>query len=326
MLTFADVALVWGENLNPNPPAGPPTVSVSAWAAVIGKPWLKWRPGVEPIPPDILTAQVVLVNVFWGDLTTHIAHIRQANPTCIIIACPDPSLDMVLCHPEWMTMWNQMAQADYIGGRTDADCRIYGTLLNKPTLLLPSPIGPTEAFAPYRNEPKGDYILTLDHQYAPKATAQNVAAVAAVQRATGRPVKYVRAEPHTQQYARLAGLNCEFMGSVEFFAFVRLTAQAWACVDMYASHSYGRQGVLSAMVGTPCISSDWCGFAGHPMADPFRPDHVVAEIRILAQSPERYEQVRLSGFATIDKAYSFAASRDRLERVLAQIEKERVKA
>jgi hypothetical protein len=176
---FSRVAFVWGTGQG-GTPAGPPSVSVSLWPHVLGCPMLRW--GFEADCPDLTPYDVFLVNMFATLDGTHIEQIRRARPEATIIAMPDPSLDLVLMIPEWFPMVQQMAMADIIGGRTAHDCAVYGALLRKPTFCLPSPIGPTEFYAKFRDLPKSDYILALDHPMQPDMVAHNVAALAAIQR------------------------------------------------------------------------------------------------------------------------------------------------
>lgn len=316
MATFDDLALVWGESVNPNPPAGVPTVSVSAWSHITGKCWHRWNTDTDPVPDEVLHAKIVLVNLFWGELTHHITHIRQYNPKTIVVAAPDPSLDLVLAHPDWLNMYHQMAQADVIAGRTEVDCEVYGSLLNKPTVYLPSPIGPTEFFLPYRDLPKDNYILTLDHQFAPPNTVCNVATLAAYQRRFGKEYRiiYVAERDWTREYAKLAGLECEFRGQVPFLDMIELTARARVCVDLYASHSYGRQQVLCGMVGTSVIGSDFNRLTPGIHADIFSP-YGNAE-RINQVLKHDYNKMRY--FSKVGLDFGFEASRQRLIDILAR--------
>jgi hypothetical protein len=318
-MNLDNVIFVWGENVNPAPPAPPPTVSVSAWPFLFGKTWLKWDT-LADAPPASYTAEVAFVNLFHTSDSTHIEQIKRLNPHCTVVAMPDPCLDLVLSHPDWGPMWEQMALADLIGGRTHADCAVYGTLLGKGTVYLPSPIGPDEFFIPYRNLPRDDYLLTLDHPMQPGMVAQNVAALAAIQRQTGIRVLYAAARDHTRHLARLASLTATFMGNVGWLDFVDLTARARLCVDVYARHSYGRQAVLSAMVGTPFVGSDYCKDAPGEMANPFDPLAIASEAcSYLSLGPSRVETQY--NYAHVAREFSFTASRARLLQILDRIEK-----
>lgn len=320
-MTLEGVVFIWGENENPASPAPPPTVSVSAWPFLFDQPWLRWRPFADAVPDAARNANVAFVNLFHTSDSRHIEELKQVNPGCYCVAMPDPSLDMVLAHPDWVNMHYQMALADAIGGRTQADCRVYGTLLNKPVYYLPSPIGPTEWFAQFRGLPKGDYLLTLDHAFAPANTYYNVAAVAAIQRETGIRVLYAAERPWTHEYARLAGLKCEFLGRVPFQEFVDLTARARLCVDMYASHSYGRQQVLCGMVGTHCTGSEWCENAPGWSINPTNPYAAVSRAQaLLDQHPRAQLEIQLT-----ENRYGFEISRIRLEAILKAAEAEGVR-
>ena len=327
-MDLSDVIFVWGTMLG-GEPAAPPTVSVSAWPHLFNKQWLRWDvfswlwPSRSIEADAIRSARVAFVNLFHTLNSLHVQRIKEMNPSCYVIVMPDASLDMVLSHPEWMNMHRQMSLADAIGGRTYADCEVYGTLLNKPSFYLPSPIGPTEWFAPYRELPKGDYILSLDHQFAPNNTYCNVAALAAIQRETGMRIIYAAQRDQTVEYAKLARLNVEFLGHVGFKDFVALTAQARLCVDMYPSASYGRQQVLCAMVGTPCISSNEASPASVIM-EKIRIDKpgevAFVASNILEADDISYENRRRRGFEIIQRRLDFDASRKRLLGILEQIE------
>jgi hypothetical protein len=316
MSDFSRVAFAWG-TAQGGTPAGPPSVSVSLWPHVLGIPMLRW--GSPEDQPDLTPYDVFMVNLFPTSDGTHIEQIRRACPDATIIAMPDPSLDLVLMNMEWFPMIQQMALADIIGGRTQHDCQVYGALLNKPTFCLPSPIGPTEYYEPFRDLTKDDYILTLDHPMQPDMVAHNVAALAALQRENGCRVIYAAARVRTQHYAWLAGLKAEFLGHVPFMDFIEMTARARLCVDLYARHSYHRQAALCAMVGTPCVGSTWCSDFGQVQVDPFDTQTAVrAALNLLAHT-ELYETVRRRGFAAIEAGYSFEASRRRVQTLLDQI-------
>jgi hypothetical protein len=165
-------------------------------------------------------------------------------------------------------------------------------------------------------------LLTLDHAFTPKNTYCNVAAVTAIQRETGIRVLYAAERDWTPSYAELAGLKCEFLGRVEFRAFVALTARARLCVDMYAAHSFGRQQALSAMVGTPIIGSSWCGDAPGALFSPFMPSDAVDEAITLLRNEGSYDHERTFQFYEVAQ-FSFDASKARLEEIISQIEQVR---
>lgn len=312
-----DVILVWGESVSTGPLTTSPRISVAAWSDVLGLPWLRWDTSDIANVPDVArTAKAAFVNLFWTEDSIHIQQIREVNPNCFITAMPDPSIDLVLANPAWMNMHRQMAIANMIGGRTQADCDVYGTLLNKPTTWLPSPAGPIEWFLPFRDLPKEDYILTLDHQFAPANTYCNVAAVAAAQRHTGMRIVYVGAMPWTRDYAALAGLECEWRDTMPFEEFVNLTARALMCIDMYAAHSYGRQQVLCGMVGTPILSSVWCTDAPGLLIDPFHMRDIPPRAVDAAQDHGR--SLATDEFESLEQ-YSFENSRARIMGIVERI-------
>jgi len=317
-MQLSDLALVWGEFVTSGP-GGPPTVSVSNWSTVLDLPWQRWdtrQPGT--MPDAVRKARIVIVNLFHTTDSRHIEQIKAVNPTCYCIACPDACVDIVLTRPDWMFMLHQMSMADAIGGRTHADCNVYGELLNKPTFYLPSPIGDTEFFLPYRDLPKEDYILTLDHSIdIDNNTANNVAAVAAIQRKTGCRVLYAAQRDWTSDYARIAGLKAEFLGHVAWPYFVAITAKAQMCVDIYTRHSYGRQQVLCAMVGTPVISSEWCNDAPGLHIDPFDPAQASVMAELLS-SNSYYGNAVAEQYRMVEQ-FTFERSRQRVMDILEHV-------
>lgn len=312
---FENVAFVWGENVSDGPLTASPSVTVALWPEVLGCASLRWREGQMP---DISRFDVFLVNLFHTADSTHIRQIREAKPDAVIVAMPDPSIDLVLLHPQYMPMLEQMALADWIGGRTEYDCQVYGTLLQKPSVWLPSPIGPTEWFAQFRELPKEEYIVALDHPMEPYASAHNVAALADVQRATGLRVIYAAAREATKQYARLAGLEAEWHGHISFPDFVEMTARARLCIDLYLRHSYHRHAVMCAMVGTPCAGSQLSEYLDFPPVPPLKVDWAVALSLQILGDQECYEGVRHSGFRTMERLYAFDASRRRMAAFLGK--------
>lgn len=328
-MTYSDVVLIWGENESTGP-APAPTVSVSAWSDVTGLAWTRWDTGdIRNTPDNVRTAKVAIVNLFHTPDSIHIQQIKQVNPQCFVIACPDACIDLVLANPNWMNVHKQMALADMIGGRTTTDCNVYGTFFNKPTTYFPSPIGPTEWFVPFRDLPKEDYIITLDHSFGQPNTYLNVAVCAAVQRETGCRIVYASERAWTPQYAEIAGLKAEFVGHVPFADFVSLTARAKLCIDIYAAHSYGRQQVLCAMVGTPCVGSNYCKDAPHGdfnayritslFSDPFYPAGAISDVWSLNEFPEFYKSIRNDLLVDVESRFSFTASRNRFEHLLNEI-------
>jgi hypothetical protein len=320
---------IWGESVSTNTPAPPPTLSVSAWPYLFGKEWVRWNTlrvretydalnQLKQSPPD-----AAFINLFHTDDSNHAVQIKNLFPKCVVVAMPDPTLDLVLAHTDWQNMYRQMQMADIIGGRTRYDCEVYGALLNKPTVLLPSPVGPDDWFAQFRGLDKEDYLITLDHRFAPSNTVLNVAAVTEIQRKTGCKVLYAAERDQTMIYARLAGLDCEFLGDVPFTEFCKITAKARLCVDMYASHSYGRQGVLCAEVGTFCVGSGWCTEVGQAMVDPFDVKRAVEVGVHWWQVDEAYRANRTAqALRVIDKMFGFEASKARIEKLLNKIEVE----
>jgi hypothetical protein len=314
-MTFDRVAFVWGENVSGDGPlTRSPSVSVALWPEVLGCASLRWCEGQMP---DISGYDLFLVNLFHTADSTHIAQIRAAQPEAVIVAMPDAPVDQVLSTPEWIEMFRQMALADLIGGRTVYDCQVYGTLLHKPVAWLPSPIGPTEWYLPFRELPKEDYIVAQDHGWTCAMSAHNVAALAAIQRQTGLRVVYAQAFDYTKAYARLAGLEAEFHDHIRFGEFVDLTARARLSVDLYARHSYHRHAVLCAMVGTPVVASAWT----HPdecavvPADPFEIEAAVDLALDMLAHPAIF---RRAGYAAAER-FSFEASRCRVEQLMERV-------
>lgn len=313
---FENVAFVWGESMSEGPLPKQPGVGVPMWPEVLGCDTLRWQVGEMP---DISAYDLFLVNLFHTADSTHIAQIRAAKPDAVIVAMPDPPIDQVVNTPEWLEMFRQMALADWIGGRTEYDCQVYGLLLNKPSIHLPSPIGPTEWFQVFRDVPKEDVIVTQDHGFSSPASAQNVAALAALQRETGFEVLYARPFDHTKEYARLAGLRVQWEDNIPFAEFVEATARATLCVDLYARHSYHRHAVVCAMVGTPCITGDRLSHLGQLHTDPFRPDNAVHCAKRLLYDKGQYDAIRDRGFLLVEVVYGFEASCERMQKFVDQV-------
>lgn len=310
---------IWGESENPAGITPPPTVSVSAWPHLFEKQWLRWDTrNITNVPAEVREAKTAFVNLFHTEDSIHIQQIRAVNPECRIVAMPDPHIDLVLCNPGWMNIWRQMARADVIAGRTHADCQVYGTLLCKPSYYLPSPIGPTDWFAQYRGLPREDYILTLDHSFGQPSTACNIAALTQLQREFGWPIFYASPQNHTVEYAELAGLNVEWCGWVHFNDFVRMTAKARLCVDMYTAHSYGRQQVLCGMLGTPMVGSTLCADAPGLKVDPYDLTDLISTAYRAIQATDG---TRDSWISYTENHYGFDASRTRIMRIINEVSK-----
>jgi hypothetical protein len=280
-------------------------IGVGAWPNALQCDRVKWEQ--EP-PPEVRNYKLFLVNLF--PQSQHISHIRTLNPDAVIVAMPDPHLERSLRDGN-LTMLEEMKKADYIGGRTEADCQVYGHLLNKPSVWMPSPID-IDYFVPLRDTPKEDFILTVDHRAEPNLTAQNVAAVAAVQRELGLKVVYCKPQGNTLAYARLAGLEADFRTKVPFTEFVHLIARAKFGIDMYAAHSQHRHGQAHAAIGTPLITSAWCNRTGHLSAEPFHIKFVINAARELVEDSRLYDSARQHSSMINEGLYGFEAAKSRI--------------
>lgn len=310
---FARVAFVWGDTECDAPLAQPPSISAALWAHALGCDLLRWKPGEMP---DISKYDLFLVNVFHTKGSTHVQQIKKKRPEAVVVAMADPPIDMVLERPDWLPMWAELGAADIIGGRTWHDCAVYGTFFAKPAVWMPSPAGPLDYFLPFRDLPKEDYIITLD-RWGSHTTGQNVAALAAIQRETGLRVVYARPHPHTKVLAGLAGLEAEWREpNIPWLEMIEVTARARLCVDLYARHSYGRQGVLCALVGTPCVGSAWTNDAGQRTLSPFDPDLALDVALELLNDADLYAEYRQRGFVLVNRRYSFAEARLRVRDLL----------
>lgn len=314
---FSCLAFVWGENESSGELPRSPSVGVALWPEVLGCDVLRWRPDEMP---DVSKYSVFLVNIFHTADSTHIEQIRQRHPEAKITGMVDPPIDMVLEYGgAWMNIWRQLSMADVIGGRTAYDNQVYGALLGKPTVHLPSPIGKTEDYLPLRDLPKEDYIVTQDHGWGSAETAQNVAALALIQRATGLRVIYAAAHEYTKEYANLAGLRAEFYETrLPFWEFVTMTAKARLCVDMYARHSFGRHTAVCAMVGTPLVGSAWAnaGVWTPYLSDPYYPEDALKWALVALNDSAEYERIRNAGFGLVESTLGFEASRGRMRGIL----------
>jgi hypothetical protein len=131
----------------------------------------------------------------------------------------------------------------------------------------------------------------------------------------GWPVIYANATNHTRQVASAAGLTAEFPDKLPFAKFSALAARARIGIDLYAAHSMGRNGIVFAAVGTPCITSRTTQPAGHPQVDPWRPDDAVEEALELIADPHQYRDTATAGYRAIE-AYSIQATQARARALL----------
>lgn len=315
------LALIWAENESPNGPHDGPGISVSRWSAILDQPWIRFRPR-EGVPDALGEADAIFINSFHTPDSVHAEAIRARFPNMFIIVSPDPLLDMVLAHPQWMHMHRQMQAANVIAGRTQADAHVYGAFLHKPSVCLPSPIGPSDWYEGYRNRKKEDYIITLDHPFSPENTLANVATLAAIQRETGLRVVYAAARDWTIEYAKMAGLQAEFRGRIGDAEFVELVANAMFGVDMYAANSIGRFGILCAAVGTVSLTSYTASARnGHLHGDINNPYQAADNINELYGSNAHrrlalYQNYQQNGYQYIEENYSFNAARKNLQSLL----------
>lgn len=313
-MSFDRVAFVWG-TAQGGEPAHPPSVSVSLWRDALDVPLLRW--GDPADCPDLTPFDIFLVNVFPTSDGTHIEQIRAKRPDAKIIAMVDPTIDLILMNEHTIPMLRQLALADCIGGRTPADCQVYGSVFKQSAEWLPSPIGPTEFYLPYREVIKKQHqILALDHPMNPHQSLQSIAALTLIQHESDYEIVYAAAREITKQYAQIAGLRVEFREHVPFPEFVQLTAESKMCIDPYARTAYHRHAALCAMVGTPCITSQWTTDFGHPKVEsPYSIYQICEEAEKLAIDDGWYNLVRAQGFYKV-RQFDFEHSRDRMEQVI----------
>jgi hypothetical protein len=284
-------------------------IGVGAWSNALQCDRVKWE---QKPPPEVRNYKLFLVNMF--PRSKHISHIRALNPDAVIVAMPDPHLERALRDGN-LSMLKEMQKADIIGGRTDYDCDVYGALLNKPTVHMPSPID-INALYPLRDTAKEEFILTVDHRSEPNLTAQNVAAVAAIQREHGLKVVYCKPMGNTLAYAKLAGLEADFRTKVPFTEFVHLIARAKFGIDMYAAHANHRHAQAHAAIGTPLIGSSWCNPTATYTVAPFNTHHAVTRAYDLLNNRFSYEDARRIGFDVVQRLYSFESVREIVRHII----------
>lgn len=316
MSDFSDLLFVWGETGPWVPTVRPGELAcwVGAWPVVLGCEMLHWDSGRGPSKAQqarLRAARAVLVNLFGT--SRHVEQVRAANPRAFIVAMPDPPVEYVL-RDEPEAILGQMAQADLIAGRTQHDCAVYGALFDKPTVWLPSPIGPADAFRALWDTPKADVLIAAEHNGIRATSGATIAALAAVQRETGWPVHFYRASERTRHLAQLAGLQVEWKEAVKFPEMARATAAARWGVDLYPFHAQGRNLLTHAMAGTPVVGSCTNNPAGAVEVGPYRPDAVASHI--LAMTGARYEAHRRRAFDYVEATYGFEASRARVAGIL----------
>jgi hypothetical protein len=321
MNDFGDVAFVWCGNSWKDlrdKPVGRPVCSVGAWPMVLGCRILGWD-GEKPetIPAAALRRyRVLLVNLFSD--SRHISQIRAVHAKAFVLAMPDPYLELVI-YDDSSLIYEQMAAADAIGGRTEADVQLYGALLGKPAVWMPSPIGPCDVFRRYWSLPKDNIIIATEHNGGLSTSAATVAALAAVKRQ--RPeaeVHFYKASDRTRRLAALADLRAEWRAGVPYAEMVERTARARWGIDLYAGHSQGRNLMTHAMAGTPVVGSATNNPAGAMQVGPFEPAMAAGHVLANWQGP-RYEARRNEAFETVEALYGFDASRRRMAATLGAL-------
>lgn len=319
MSDFKRVAFVWGGFPEHTPQRHPeaPLLGMDGMAGALGCDVLAW----ENEPPDLGRWDVFLVQMF--NIGKHqVAQIRARRPGAFIVGLPDPPPEHVF--DPGMTdradsLLDELALCDVIGARCldGRDTAVYAALLDKPWLAMPGPLQTAAWFGALSEEFESeDLIVTCDHSWNPQYTAGNVAAVARLQRETGWPVIYADATPQTQQMARAARMiDVTFYPKLPLADFAALAARARIGIDLYAAHSMGRNGIIFAAVGTPCITSRTTQSAGHPQVDPWRPDEAVEAALALINDQGRAIEAVIAGDQAIE-AYSVQATRERVGALL----------
>lgn len=281
-----------------------------------------WWPSNFPPPPEVNDYDCLIVNLFED--MTHVEQIRQQHPRCYIVALPDAYFNSVFINTSVsdMQFLTQLQAADCIGYISESNRQLYGALFpNKPTVKIPMPIGDREYFEDIRQQAKEDFIITCDHKSEAGErpidySVQNVAACAAIQRATGLHVVYVNAATKTRQYAEFAGLRADFHGYLTFEDYAEVSARARLGVDMYALHGFGRNTLMYAYAGTPAVGSSYNAFNVTAL-DPWLPMWAVEAARRLIENAGNYTQ---TGIELVEHDHSFDACRRQMTDVLAQVE------
>lgn len=327
-------------------PLPPPTVDLANdvfvgthyLSAICDLDYLHWKPG--EVPDDITEYDCLIVSLFAGMDAVEL--IKILRPDIYVIALPDNAFEQIFTHASTndMLFLQQLQAADAIGYVSESNRQFYGAMFpDKPMVKIPMPIGNSEFFADCRQLPKTDTIITCDHLILDKdgkpildtSCIQNVAACAAIQRATGFHVIYVNAAPKTEQYAAIAGLKATFTDYLNFATYSELAAKARLGVDMYTLHGFGRNTLMYAAVGTPAISSKHTDFKSggltyqSPDVDPWMADYARSLSLILydeyyIDAQANYDSVRDSGITKVECDHSFDACRKQLTAVLNEVE------
>lgn len=317
MSDFSDVVFVWGETgpWVPTVRPGELTCWVGAWPVVLGCEMLHWDSGRGPDmaqQAQLRAHRIILVNLFGA--SKHVTQARAANPSAFIVAMPDPPLEYVL-RDEPAGIFDQLAAADAIAGRTQHGAAVYGALFGKPAVWLPSPIGPLDAFQALWDTPKAPILLACEHNGIQAYSGATIAALALVQRETGCDVHFYRANERTRYLAERAGLLVEWKEAVKYPEMARITAGARWGIDLYPFRAQGRNLMTHAMAGTPVAGSNMNNLCGAVHVDPFCPAEA-AEVVLGAWDGPAYETLRRHAAETTESLYGFEASRRRMAETL----------
>jgi hypothetical protein len=292
--------------------------------AICDMDYIWWAVGQDA--PETVTDYDCLIVSLFGDMQ-HITQIKAIHPNCYVIALPDAYFDdMFVNYSVWdMNMLTQLQAADCIGYVSESNRQFYGAIFHeKPTVKIPMPIGTDGFFQTVRTQPKEDFIITSDHgNYLGERpldySMPNVAAVAAIQRATGLRVVYVNAAKKTPEYAKFAGLEATFTDYLNFASYAELAARARLGVDMYCLHGFGRNTLMYAAAGTPAFGSDYNEFS-MSSCDPWNPLEAVEVVDNYFSFPTYYEMSRRHGLDRVYEEHTFAACRKQMTAVLEQVE------
>lgn len=286
-----------------------PQVSTLLWIEALGIESVPWNDKGTANIDGFDHIDLFLVNI-WADAPS-LSLLKARYPNAKYAALIDMPLEPAI-NGKHRGYFAEMEQADAIIALTPAIGSFLSTLLNKPAYTLRIPVAPTERWLPYRDMEREDYILALDHSYYP-TPAPTIAALAAIQRTTGLPVKFgaslkpegVREE--IRYYVELAGLQVEFLPGKSFESFAQVTARARLCVDLVAHHTTGRHELFSAMIGTPCIGSRYTADTGQPQIEPYAIDDAMSEAESILGDVDYYESIRRAGYRETEKHHGYEA-------------------
>lgn len=260
----------------------------------------------------------VFIVLFFETGSTALHWLRQQRPDAKIYVIVDAGNEVLFAPDTWGANHRKMlrqlqrdADAIVTWDPTLRHARFLAQIVDKPVVYLPIPLMLPDTVDELRNRSREDVLFALEHKQHPRNPAPTLAALTALQRATGCRVVYTDwADDTTLDMAHAFGLDAEFR-AMKWPEKYDMLSRAKLYVDMYCIHHLGRMQIHAASIGTLSLSSTYTASVGHIQTDPWS-DSKLDEVLHALSDADEYDRL-------IDRGYQVTGQLFDHERVRATV-------